>query len=1336
MYLPDGRKVEEWFGKAVKTYPSAWYERTVNIPEDWNGKEIRLVCEYVNDTAELLINGKKVLSPTDIKRNTINQRIDSALEFGKTNLFRIRVDSDGNGRSARGGLFGDIYLKVLPEKNMGTPIIRTSLEHKNITVDFLNGSNAGGTAYISIVDAQSNKEVFKSEVPFQSQIKLPFVTPKLWSCTSPNLYIMKLSLKTSSGKITDSCSIRFGFRELKVVKDKFILNNKPLVLKFDSGLKGFWTPDWQFTSEYFRRELKALTKMNLNSMYVPENLPNELYSIADEEGILLMAHHSYPYKEQQKSSTEEILKRLEKELSADSDDKKFYNHPAFAGFLIDIWFNYHNGTTNPAFVGLKDGTKSYPTFSEEGKIVHKTGRDPNLSGMRLERKNRLEKMAEVYHRYFPDTLCFTGGSGEVSGIYATHIYHTWGAPPEELRALFSRWGMQRELPLFIGESTLPYQGAFYTIHDFNAGKGSNPLYKENFARLAGNNAYRFKGVYGRRPLHDHDPDSLLANMREKADGKWYYFPADIYMFSLEKYLNDTVTAWRWSGVNGFGMFCYVLNQHFTLAEHTVDQSKYRMPEDLSAPGLKSEKPDGGASLPGFDVVGKTPDYRPTTLAVPFRQAMADVTCDIFGAGRDVFEMDHAWFGGDVMKKTLITFNDTDKEHKYGMTVSLHNDFGDIISSRTENISVALFEHKKLPLSMPLPNVTERTNSRLSVCLKPLDSQNSLLKANLNLQIFPRPTKQNISNKEILLYDPEGKLTSAMKKLGYQLKTLNSLKSLPEKGILIIGRKALSSSPQVPDFCQLAEQGLNSLIMEQEQSASGELMQVRTRTAFINAQGHPVLQNFRNEDFTNWKGSFSILPAYGNPGPGANWTDWGNRNMLAGLAFRRPAHGNYLSLLVNGFDLFQSPLLEYRGASASWLGSQLEITDRINDDPVATHLLVSMINYLDQRGKTLSKTAFFGKSTSMDFLQRMQIDCKEITEPNTAELNQFDTLIIAEPDWNILNKHRFDINTFVYNGGKIFYLQQGKDFSSSWLPFPVSLKTAETRQALCRGRADTLWRCGWDNNDLYWHNKYYVPVFADFPPQSDATDPAVILRRRYGSGSFILCSITPELFPKSPAAGKITRMLSVLMTDCGTKINGNNKSPYQLKSTYDVNIDLAPLRWEFSLDPKDVGLKENWEKGKNGTGNWITGLVDDGLEVLVGQPFETFIQKQYDGCAWYRINVELPEAAAKAQNLYFTAGAIDDLDQVFINGVKIGETGENTPQYWMASRRYKIPVGLIKPGKNLIAVRVIDQRGDGGIVKLPLKLTTRATKGMRFWSTPYPDGSKRDYEYKSDLIRMY
>jgi enterochelin esterase-like enzyme len=100
---------------------------------------------------------------------------------------------------------------------------------------------------------------------------------------------------------------------------------------------------------------------------------------------------------------------------------------------------------------------------------------------------------------------------------------------------------------------------------------------------------------------------------------------------------------------------------------------------------------------------------------------------------------------------------------------------------------------------------------------------------------------------------------------------------------------------------------------------------------------------------------------------------------------------------------------------------------------------------------------------------------------------------------------------------------------------------------------------------------------------------------------------------------------------------------------------------------------------------------------------------YDGEAWYRLRLTVP-ADFNGIPLIAMMGYIDDIDQVYLNGVLIGQTGVfpyNGVSHWPDFRQYSIPTNLIKYGKtNTIAVRVYDATGGGGISKGPLALVSK------------------------------
>lgn len=101
----------------------------------------------------------------------------------------------------------------------------------------------------------------------------------------------------------------------------------------------------------------------------------------------------------------------------------------------------------------------------------------------------------------------------------------------------------------------------------------------------------------------------------------------------------------------------------------------------------------------------------------------------------------------------------------------------------------------------------------------------------------------------------------------------------------------------------------------------------------------------------------------------------------------------------------------------------------------------------------------------------------------------------------------------------------------------------------------------------------------------------------------------------------------------------------------------------------------------------------------------------DGVVWMRKIITLTSEQAKKEAVLYLS-KIDDEDQTYINGVQVG-----TNNIWEAKRIYKIPTGLLKEGTNIIAVKITDYSGGGGIygdpadMKIDFKDSAVALNGL-------------------------
>ena len=91
---------------------------------------------------------------------------------------------------------------------------------------------------------------------------------------------------------------------------------------------------------------------------------------------------------------------------------------------------------------------------------------------------------------------------------------------------------------------------------------------------------------------------------------------------------------------------------------------------------------------------------------------------------------------------------------------------------------------------------------------------------------------------------------------------------------------------------------------------------------------------------------------------------------------------------------------------------------------------------------------------------------------------------------------------------------------------------------------------------------------------------------------------------------------------------------------------------------------------------------------------------FDGTVWFRKKIEIPDEWL-GKELVLELGPIDDMDRAYVNGVKAG-AGEQGG-LWQVDRIYDIPKDAVTAKNVVVAVRVVDNQGGGGIYGVAEKL---------------------------------
>ena len=115
----------------------------------------------------------------------------------------------------------------------------------------------------------------------------------------------------------------------------------------------------------------------------------------------------------------------------------------------------------------------------------------------------------------------------------------------------------------------------------------------------------------------------------------------------------------------------------------------------------------------------------------------------------------------------------------------------------------------------------------------------------------------------------------------------------------------------------------------------------------------------------------------------------------------------------------------------------------------------------------------------------------------------------------------------------------------------------------------------------------------------------------------------------------------------------------------------------------------------------------------------------NGIYWLRKTVDIPAAWA-GKDLTLSLGPVDDFDETYWNGEKVG-----SDVLWNKAREYTVPARLVSAGRTVITIRCTDDHGNGGLYgaadllfiqgpdgqKIPLDSEWKVTLSVSFKGVP-------------------
>lgn len=296
--------------------PVGVYRRDIDIPADWDGRDIYLHLAGAKSGVYVYINGQEVGYSEDSK-NSAEFLINKFVKPGK-NVLTLKIYRWSTGSYLEcqdfwriSGIERDVFLYSQPKAALKDFRVTSTLDdtYKNgifkLGADLRNnGSAASNMALVyELLDAKGNvvatgektADVAAGETRTVSfDQTLPGV--KTWTSEAPNLYKLVMTVK-ENGKVNEIIPFNVGFRRIEIKPiEQLAGNGKPYVCLFINGqplkLKGVNIHEHNpatghyMTEELMRKDFELMKQHNLNTVrlcHYPQD--RRFYELCDEYGL-------------------------------------------------------------------------------------------------------------------------------------------------------------------------------------------------------------------------------------------------------------------------------------------------------------------------------------------------------------------------------------------------------------------------------------------------------------------------------------------------------------------------------------------------------------------------------------------------------------------------------------------------------------------------------------------------------------------------------------------------------------------------------------------------------------------------------------------------------------------------------------------------------------------------------------------------------------------------------------------------------------------------------------------------------------------------------------------
>lgn len=433
----------------------AWYEKTLYIPKNREGKSIRLSFERVYHSAKIWINGQLVHERTGAGYTGFIIEISQYIDPGKQNKIVVCVDNSPSPLSIPymnsfdwamdGGIIGEVQLIISDRPRVENVFVHSSYKREentisgNLTLQVIlekedteihdasafyiaitqENQPTSDTVHKAIATARKDKKGF--------WIDISLADINLWHFDTPNLYHIVIE-PIIDGRATDRFTTTMGFRKFEVKDGSIFLNDEEVRLTGVEWMPGS-SPEHGFAEpeDYIRKVLSDMK--DLNSVFTRFHWQQSprVIDLCNRLGILVQ--EEIPLWQQPEDFSLPQLSDLAKK-HADEMVSRHFNSPAIIAWGIGNELASLNDKTIESLLMLKEYLEKLDSTRVISYVSNHIGENPEKE---VSQYFDWIMMNDYYGTWFP-------GGNQAIGPVLDQIHHLYPDKP----VIIAEWGLCEE----------------------------------------------------------------------------------------------------------------------------------------------------------------------------------------------------------------------------------------------------------------------------------------------------------------------------------------------------------------------------------------------------------------------------------------------------------------------------------------------------------------------------------------------------------------------------------------------------------------------------------------------------------------------------------------------------------------------------------------------------------------------------------------------------------------------------------------------------------------------------------------------------------------------------